>query len=56
MAKEKTVKEAEKTATEIKSKADCEKAILAEAMRLTEGKEHSMQQLMAYCRQLKKAR
>lgn len=35
-------------------KGDLQKLVLQEAMKITEGKEHSVQQMMAYCRQLKK--
>lgn len=52
--KETKVKEADKKAAQAKSKGDCEKAILAEAMKLESGETHSIQQMMAYCRQLKK--
>lgn len=52
--KDTTVKEAEAKAVAMKHKGDLEKAVMAEAMALTEGKVHSVQQLMAYCRQLKK--
>lgn len=52
--KETTVKDATKKAAEVKGgKSELEKLILAEAMKITEGKQHSVQQMMAYCRQLK---
>lgn len=52
--KDTTVKEADVKAASMKQKSELEKAVMAEAMALTEGKQHSVQQLMAYCRQLKK--
>lgn len=52
--KETTVKDADKKAQNVKNRADCEKAIIFEAMRLFNNEEHSVQQLYAYCRQLKK--
>jgi len=52
--KETTVKVADKKASEVKSKDDLEKLILAEAMKITKGEQHSVQQMMAYCRRLKK--
>jgi len=52
--KETTVKAADQKAALVKAKADLEELILAEAMALTDGKQHSVQQMMAYCRQLKK--
>jgi len=54
VTKETTVKDADKKAGDVKSKADLEKLVLAEAMKITDGTEHSVQQMMAYCRQLKK--
>ena len=53
--KEVTVSEAEKKAAEAKSKQDCVDGILAEARKLESGETHSVQQLMAYVRQLKKS-
>lgn len=52
MAKETTVKQANETAAKAR-KEDLKNLIIEEAMRLTSGKQHSVQQLMAYCRQLK---
>lgn len=49
-----TVKEADANAERTTQKADLEKLILEEAMALTDGKQSSVQQMMAYCRQLKK--
>lgn len=51
--KETTVKTADEKAAAA-NKTDLEKLVLAECMALTEGKTHSVQQLMAYCRRLKK--
>ncbi len=52
--KETTVKAADAKAAAVKNKADLEKLVMEEAHALTDGKTHSVQQLMAYCRQLKK--
>ena len=56
MPKDQTKKEAESVAAGLKSKGDCEKAILKEAMKLESGEQHSIQQLLAYARQLKKVK
>ena len=52
--KEPTVKSAEEKASKAKTKVEIEKLILQEAMHITDAKTNSVQQLMAYCRQLKK--
>lgn len=52
--KETTVSEADKKAAEIKAKDGLEKAILQEAFDIESGKQHSVQQMIAYVRQLKK--
>lgn len=51
--KETTVKAADAKAAEARQ-GDLEKLIVAEAMKVTEGKQHSVQQMMAYCRKLQK--
>ena len=56
MPKDQTKKEAEAAAAALKSKGDCEKAIIKEAMRLESGEQHSIQQLVAYAKQLKKVK
>ena len=52
--KETTVKEADAKAQDAKSKEHCLKGIHEEAMNLLDNKTHSIQQMMAYCRQLRK--
>jgi len=54
MSKEETKKEAEAAAGALKSKGDAEKAIIAEAMKLASGEQHSLQRLLAYVKQYKK--
>ena len=51
--KEKTVKQAEKKAAEVKS-SDLEKLMLEEVLKLESGEEHSIQQLLAFARRYKK--
>lgn len=51
--KETTVSAAEKKAAEAQ-KGDLKNLIVEEAMAITAGKTNSVQQMMAYCRQLKK--
>lgn len=53
--KETTVKQANAKAAEARQ-SDLERLVVAEAMAITEGKQHSVQQLMAYCRKLKKGK
>jgi len=50
--KETTVKEADTKASAV-NRGDLEKLIVAEAMKITSGEQHSVQQMMAYCRKLK---
>lgn len=50
--KEVTVKEADQKASEAKSKQACEQGILSEALRLYKKETHSIQQMLAYCRQM----
>lgn len=52
--KEVTVKEADAKAQNAKTREHCMKGILEEAMKLHNKKTHSIQQMMAYCRQLEK--
>ena len=52
--KEVSVKEADQKAAAAKSKADCEKGILDEAQKLFKSETHSIQQMMAYCKQMSK--
>jgi hypothetical protein len=52
--KEKTVKEADKKAETIKNAQDLANLILGEAIALEEGKQHSIQQMLAYTRRYKK--
>jgi len=54
LGKDETKKEAEAAAAGLKNKGEAEKAILAEAMNLESGKQHSMQRLFAYVKQYKK--
>ena len=50
--KEKTVAEADALAKEVKTEQKIFEAIIAEAVKLYRGEEHSVQQLFAYCREL----
>lgn len=52
--KETTVKEADKKAEQAKNANDCKDAIVAEAKKIESGEEHSVQQMLAFVRQLKK--
>ena len=54
VTKETTVKEADKNAADAKNASDAREAIVKEAMKLHDKKEHSIQQMLAYCRQLAK--
>lgn len=54
--KETTVKEADKKAESVKSADECKKMILDQAMKLESGEQHSVQQMFAYVRQLKKCK
>lgn len=51
--KEVKVKDADEKAKKL-NKADCQKGIMDEAMKLYRGETHSIQQMMAYARQLVK--
>jgi len=52
--KEVTVKEADAKALDAKTVEHCMKGIYDEAMKLHKKETHSIQQMMAYCRQLEK--
>lgn len=52
--KEITKNEAEAKAAKLKAAEECKQGILDEAEKLTSGEQHSLQQLMAYQRQLNK--
>lgn len=53
--KETSVKTANEKASKVKGgNSELEKLIIIEAIKITEGKQHSVQQMMAYCRNLKK--
>ena len=52
--KETTVKEADVKAQDAKTKEHCLKGIYDEAMKLHKKQTHSIQQMLAYCRQLDK--
>jgi hypothetical protein len=52
--KETTVKEADAKAEKEQGKGDLEKLILQEAIDLESGKQHSIQQMLAYVRQINK--
>ncbi len=54
MAKETTKKQAEATAAAVKSQKDCAEAVMQEALDLADGKQHSVQKLMAYAKQWRK--
>lgn len=51
--KETTVKAANEKAKAAR-KEDLAKLVVQEAMKVTSGEQHSVQQMMAYCRQMKK--
>ena len=52
--KEVTIKDADVKAQNAKTKEHCLKGIQDEAQRLYKNETHSIQQMMAYCRQLEK--
>lgn len=49
-----TVAAANEAAQKVQQAEELLKLVLAEAMKITDGTQNSVQQLMAYCRQLKK--
>lgn len=52
--KETPISKANEKAAEKKNKDACREGILDEAMKLERGEQHSIQQMLAYVRQLKK--